>query len=188
MVLSHELETTTDSVTASTSICLVRYGSVPEVARFADESGQTPGRGTIVVVKTDRGLQLGTLLERLKPSHDPAKDSETEFKLIRAATQTDLLDAKDRTTECEDEFVRWCARITEWQLNLELIDLEWTLDRQKLILYVLCERGPDSTKLALQAAAAGLGVIEVQPVSSTGLVSIPQSSCGSGESGCGCHH
>jgi hypothetical protein len=84
--------------------------------------------------------------------------------------------------------VRWCARISDWRLNLELVDLEWTLDRQKLILYVLCERGPDSTKLALQAAAAGLGVIEVQPVSSTGLVTIPQSSCGSGEGGCGCSH
>ena len=140
------------------------------------------------MVQTDRGLQLGTLLERLKPNLDPIKESETEFKLIRMATQADLQAAQDRTTECEDEFVRWCARISDWRLNLELVDLEWTLDRQKLILYVLCERGPDSTKLALQAAAAGLGVVEVQPVAATGLVTIPQSSCGSGEGGCGCHH
>jgi len=76
----------------------------------------------------------------------------------------------------------------QWGLSLELIDLEWTLDRQKLILYVICDRGPDTTKLALQAAASGFGVVEVQPVSSTGLVTIPQSSCGSGGGGCGCDH
>ena len=72
------------------------------------------------------------------------------------------------------------------RLDLQLIDLEWTLDRTKLILYVLNERGPDCTKLALQAAAAGLGLVEVQPVDENGLVAVePSGGCGSG--GCGCH-
>ena len=46
---------------------------------------------------------------------------------------------------------------------MELIDLEWTLDKSKLILYVLNDRGPEATRLGLQAAAAGLGTVEVQP-------------------------
>lgn len=174
----------------SSDIFLVRYGTVPEVARFASDSPDIPVRGEMVVVETDRGIQLGTVLERLKPSFDPAKNSQTEFKLLRSATQRDLDAARDRIRECDEAFPGWCARILQWGLNLELIDLEWTLDRQKLILYVLCDRGPDTTKLALQAAASGFGVIEVQPVSSTGLVTIPQSSCGSGggDGGCGCSH
>ena len=179
------------STSISTDICLIRYGTVPEVARFAHDSREIPLRGAPVVLETDRGLQIGTVLERLKPNFDPAKDSETEFKILRMATDEDLAAARERTRECEEAFPQWCARISQWKLNLELIDLEWTLDRKKLILYVLCDRGPDSTKLALQAAASGFGVIEVQPVSSTGLVTIPQSSCGSGGGeggGCGCHH
>lgn len=141
-----------------------------------------------VVVETDRGLQLGRVLEQLKPGFDPSKETETEFKLVRLATDQDLEEARRLSEECETAFPQWCARILQWGLNLELIDLEWTLDRSKLIFYVLCERGPDSTKLALQAAASGFGVIEVQPVSATGLVTIPQSSCGSGGGGCGCSH
>jgi hypothetical protein len=82
-------------------------------------------------------------------------------------------------------FPEWITRITEWELMLELIDLEWTLDRQKLILYVLNDRGPDCTKLALQAAAAGLGTIEVQPVTAEGLVTPPASTGGCGSCGCG---
>ena len=173
----------------SADICLVRYGAVPEVARFSHEGPDVPSRGTSVVVETDRGIQLGTVLERLKPGFDPHKDTETEFKLVRAATDSDLESATRLLRDCEEAFPQWCARISQWGLNLELVDLEWTLDQQKLILYVLCDRGPDSTKLALQAAATGLGIIEVQPVSATGLVTIPQSSCGSGGGGgCGCEH
>ncbi len=178
----------TTSTMTSTDIYLVRYGTVPEVARFASECPEQPARGVDVVVETHRGLQIGTVLERLKPNFDPAKEVETDFKVLRSATQRDLETARDRIRECEDEFPQWCARISQWNLNLELIDLEWTLDRQKLILYVLCDRGPDTTKLALQAAAGGFGVVEVQPVSATGLVTIPQSSCGSGGGGCGCDH
>ena len=178
----------TELASTATDIYLVRYGTVPEVARFANDSPEMPARGASVVVETDRGLQMGTILERLKPHFDPAKDSETEFKLIRTATTLDLETARDRNRECEEAFPHWCARISQWKLNLELIDLEWTLDRAKLILYVICDRGPDSTKLALQAAAGGFGVIEVQPVSAAGLVTIPQSSCGSGGGGCGCDH
>ena len=173
----------------STEIYLVRYGAVPEVARFLNTSPELPTRGTSVVIETDRGLQLGLVLEQLKPAFDTAKDSETEFRLVRTATLRDREVARELTRECEDEFAAWCARISQWELNLELIDLEWTLERQKLILFVLCDRGPDTTKLALQAAAAGFGVIEVQPVASTGLVTIPKSSCGTGgDGGCGCSH
>ncbi len=76
------------------------------------------------------------------------------------------------------------GRIDEWKLSLELIDLEWTLDKSKLILYVLNDRGPESTKLALQAAAAGWGTIEVQPVGPDGPISVSQGGgCGSGHCG-----
>ena len=126
----------------SADICLVRYGAVPEVARFSHEGPDVPSRGTSVVVETDRGIQLGTVLERLKPGFDPHKDTETEFKLVRAATDSDLVSARSLLRDCEEAFPQWCARISQWGLNLELVDLEWTLDRQKLILYVLCDRGP----------------------------------------------
>lgn len=162
---------------------LVRYGSVPEVARFA--SPLNFERGDMVVLQTHRGLQLGSVLEKQRA----ASDEETTDTIVRSAEAEDLAVDRKWKQECDDAFNAWCARILQWNLNLELIDLEWTLDHEKLILYVLCERGPDSTKLALQAAAAGLGIVEVQPVTAAGLVAAePQKSCGSGGGGCGCSH
>ena len=86
----------------------------------------------------------------------------------------------------EGEFQQWTDRIHKWKVDVQLVDLEWTLDRSKLVLYVLNQRGPECTKLAIQAAAAGLGIIEVQPVSSAGLVSQPTAGGGCGT--CGSHN
>lgn len=169
-----------------TSTYLIRYGQVPEVARFLCELDAPLARMTPVVVTTHRGLQLGTTLEAVSTQSAEAPD----FAVVRVATAADLAAGRDLQSRCEAEFGRWLQRIGEWELDLELIDLEWTLDGSKQILYVLTERGPATTNLALQAAAAGLGVIEVQPVSAEGLVTLPSSGggCGSGGGGCGCAH
>jgi cell fate regulator YaaT (PSP1 superfamily) len=87
-------------------------------------------------------------------------------------------------TSARSAFLDWVARVRQWDLDLQLIDLEWTHDERKLILYVLNERGAECTRLALQAAAAGYSV-EVQPVSAEGLVALPTG--GTGCHACGCH-
>ncbi len=169
---------------------LVRYGTMPEVSRFdADEIGPVR-RGDKLLVQTHRGLQLGEALDPVRTSlkdptfvatHDESKTLQSLSPVVRRADEEDLMMAQTLRAEAERAFGDWHQRIVEWELDLELIDIEWTFDRQKLILYVLNERGPDCTKLALQAAAAGLGVIEVQPVDADGLVTVPQS----GGGGCG---
>jgi cell fate regulator YaaT (PSP1 superfamily) len=161
---------------------LVRYGRIPEVAKVVAEDRRE--RGEKVVVRTHRGLELGTVLETLKASLKP-EDAESDFVVVREATAEDQFEFTGLATRAGDEFGEWERRITDWKLDLQLIDLEWTLDREKLILYVLNERGPECTRLAIQAAAAGLGIVEVQPVSATGLVEKEKSGGGCGDCGCG---
>ncbi|MDP1796155.1 MAG: PSP1 C-terminal domain-containing protein [Planctomycetaceae bacterium] len=170
---------------ASRLVYLVRYGTTPEVARCVVDAGSDLSRGDAVIVRTHRGEQLGTLLERERSS---STVEEIEFEILRRADEADLAQAKISRQRCEQAFGIWMQRIADWDLQIELLDIEETLDGQKTILYVLCERGPDSTKLALQAAAAGLGLIEVQPVSAEGLVVIAPSGGGCGTGGCGCEH
>jgi len=163
---------------------LVRYGAVPEVARCRLEDGlPRPQRGDQVVVQTHRGEQLGEVLGDVRSQSElPAA-----FTILRAATGADLTTARNVAEQASLEFSEWTSRIAEWKIDLQVIDLERTLDGTKLILYVLNERGPECTRLAIQAAASGFGVIEVQPVGPEGLVSQPASGggCGSGGGGCG---
>ena len=168
---------------------LVRYGAIPEVARFRIATDDSLTRDDWVVVNTHRGVELGRLLQdvddRYQRSHE-LEGADVVARILRLATPDDRKGHEESRKECESQFEAWCRRITDWKLNLELIDLEWTLDREKLVLYVLNERGPDCTKLALQAAAAGLGIIEVQPVDAGGLVQL-ETGGGCGTGGCGCH-
>jgi cell fate regulator YaaT (PSP1 superfamily) len=174
-----------------TKTVLVRYGAISEVARFVNASGASLRRGAQVVVKSHRGLESGLLLEDA-PTEDNAsqrdgsESSEDLAHILRAMTEDDRRAGQQLKSECQDEYARWQARIREWNLQLELIDLERTLDRSKLILYVLNDRGPECTRLALQATAAGLGVVEVQSVGPDGpLPADSGHGCGSGQCGSG---
>ena len=167
---------------------LVRYGAIPVVARCVVEiAGEIPAsqkkfrRGQKLVIKTSRGNELADVLQ--SSSAAEARD-DVSISLVRIATQADIETADKTRTRATMEFSEWQQRITQWGLQLELIDLEWTLDEQKTVLYVLNSRGPDTTKLAIQAAAAGFGLIEVQPVDANGMVEAPP-----GGGGCGsCSH
>jgi len=178
---------------------LVRYGTIPEVARFWHDLTEPPGRHERVVVYTHRGLELGTTLEAIRigttrvaageVAGDVSNDAEDSAqKVLRRASAEDEARHAELGREAQASFSEWRNRIADWNLDLDLVDLEWTLDRQKLVLYVLGGRGPEATKLALQAAAAGLAVVEVQPVSADGPVPLPPAGGGCGSGGCGCEH
>lgn len=152
---------------------LVRYGRIPEVARFDSEDQPQMERGCHVVVQSHRGLQLGEFLESIVAEVDADRP-----QIVRVASSSDHEQFEQLAKRCDGEFGAWVRRIEGWDLDLQLLDLERTLDGEKLILYVLNERGPDCTKLALQAAAGGFGIIEVQPVDENGIVELPTAAGG----------
>lgn len=172
---------------------LVRYGVIPVVARcIVEQTGDeqtrdeqkapTFRRGQQLVIKTSRGDELADFLQTL--SAGEAKD-DVSVSLTRIASDADLATHQKTRNRAGEQFAAWQQRISDWKLELELIDLEWTLDEEKTILYVLNNRGPDTTKLAIQATASGLGVVEVQPVDANGMVEAPPT----GGGGCGsCSH
>lgn len=169
------------------TIVLVRYGRVPQVARFGcGHLSVVPERGDAVVVSTERGQECGTVLH-LSPRNAALPDDELGLtgKLLRAATPADLQTAARLQSECDAAFGTWLQRAGQWQLQLQLIDLERTLD-EHLILYVLNDRGPETTRLALLAAAAGHGVVHVQPASADGIVPEKKGG-GCGDCGCSTH-
>jgi cell fate regulator YaaT (PSP1 superfamily) len=138
------------------------------------------------VVATERGLEIGFVLELVPTSLSDGKGSAGAIE--RLATDEDLELRKLRTQEADAAFEDWYQRIEDWKLELELMDMELTLDEGKCILYVLNERGAETTRLALLAAAAGLGIVSVQSVVAEGIVDGSEDGGGGCGSGCGCSH
>ncbi len=165
----------------SKTVVLARYGSVPQVARFAiTDEDLSPVRGDQVVVTTDRGEEVAYVLEQLRT----AQSEDLTGEVIREASVEDLQRVRAYLARANDQFGEWVNRISEWKLQLELIDLEWTLD-EKLVLYVLNERNAETTRLALLTAAKGLGIVHVQPVAAEGVVMAESGGGGCGSGGCG---
>ncbi len=169
-------------------VALVRYGRVPQVARFGGRA-EAPERGAEVVVATERGEELGVVLHvALKPAAvatGDAEGSELTGEVVRLASAEDVAANSNSQRLLDAEFGTWLSRAATWNLQLEIIDLEKTLDG-RLVLYVLNDRGPETTRLALLAAAAGCGVVHVQPVSAEGILQ-QKSGGGCGDCGCSTH-
>ncbi len=164
-------------------LILVRYGSVPQVARFqCPETAAPPGRSAKVVVETDRGEEIGEVLEILK--YRPAAEQVVTGAVIRIADARDLQRFAELRHRADQSFFDWHACVREWKLELELIDLEITLD-EKTVLYVLNDRNAETTRLALLAAATGRGIVIVQPVTAEGVVPLGGGGGGCGSGGCG---
>lgn len=156
------------------------------MARYTIDSdqGQRVSRGTAVVISTDRGTELGEVLEIVPGNLSAGHEAAGSVDRIATAADRDL--HRQRQQQAAAAFEVWCERIHGWKLELELMDVEQTLDGARHILYVLNERGAETTRLALLAAAGGFGIVSVQPVSAAGIVDGGQGGgCGSG---CGCSH
>lgn len=172
---------------------LVRIGLYGEPLRCLGTEESPLPRNTAIVVNTDRGEMIAHILQELKGDlrtvTADTEDVSDYMKVERVASTEDLAKAAELEARSGEDFQEWQQRIRLWKITVELVDLEWTLDGKRLMLYVLNDRGPESTKLALQAAAAGFAHVDVLPVTGEGLMSAPPSSgggCGCGSGGGGC--
>jgi hypothetical protein len=166
-------------------IVLARYGLVPQVARFGG-TGPVPARDAEIVVTTERGTELAVVLQPLKV-RGPLTEAAEQLtgRMLRLLSAEDRAAVQQRRSADEQAFASWLQRAETWKLQLQIVDLEHTMD-DRLILYVLNDRGPETTRLALLAAAAGCGIVHVQPVSAEGLVP-EKSGGGCGDCGCSAH-
>lgn len=175
---------------AARFFALVRYGRVPQVARFGVSAEQRQMLQAVqqrlpeVVVQTDRGEEVGALLEVIRPGL-LSENPDTTGDLLRLATEEDRSRAAANSRDADDAFFDWQQRIADWDLQLQVIDMEWTLDRENVILYVLNDQNAETTRLALLAAAGGFGIIHVQPVNADGIDYAASGGGGCGSGGCG---
>lgn len=121
------------------SLYWVRFGSWPQVGRFASDLPDL-GRGRTVVVRSHRGTELGEVLIKIAPSpEDPSPSDPPEAApILRVADRDDLARARqlesDRPRRFDD-----CQRVIRdrYREELELVDVESLLDDRRTVLHYL---------------------------------------------------
>ncbi|MBA4067917.1 MAG: signal peptidase [Isosphaera sp.] len=122
------------------------------LGEFAPIAGVVAARGDTVVLRTDRGTEVGEVLCPATPRAVAALPDPTRGDLLRLATPADrdkLRQAHDRKPADHDAAARLIAA---HRLPMQLVDVERLLGNERVVFYFLAEARVDFRELVKSMA------------------------------------
>jgi cell fate regulator YaaT (PSP1 superfamily) len=142
---------------------IVRHGAMRLLGEF-DAEGDGCGRGDDVVVRTDRGLEVGRVLCESTPRALAALGEPTRGRVVRRMTDPDRAE-RARLEEAERRELEGCARfVAQRKLQMELVDVEHLFGGERIIFYFLAEKRVDFRELVKDLARAYQTRIEMRQI------------------------
>lgn len=140
----------------------VRFKEVGKVYYF-DPVGVQLNTGDMVIVETARGIECGQVATANKLVDDneiihPLKP------LIRKATENDLAHVEENKKRQEEAFKICEKKIAEHKLEMNLVDVEYTFDNNKILFYFTAEGRVDFRTLVKDLASVFRTRIELRQI------------------------
>ncbi len=143
---------------------VVRHGQMRLLGEYSDNSGQEHPRGQRVIVRTDRGTELG---EVLCPATDQSArflDNPARGEILRAASTADLVADANLADGRRAAFDACGEFIARRRLQMDLVDVEVILGRERMVFYYLSEKRVDFRELVKDLARALQTRIEMRQI------------------------
>ncbi|MHC4270907.1 MAG: PSP1 domain-containing protein [Planctomycetota bacterium] len=163
---------------------LVRYGRMNELGWFEHNEAQVPKTPKRVVIKTDKGLELGYIVGQLSPyrkgqfrfSQDQLdeyyKVSEVDFececsgKFIRYASSADVSEEKHLRKISREE-IDCCRKFAEeLELPMKIVDVEHIFGGERIVFYFMADGRIDFRELVKRLAQEYQTRIELRQIGS----------------------
>lgn len=128
-----------------------------------DADGKQFNKGDYAIVETVRGMECGLVA---KANHGTNEDDITKplKKVIRVATEEDIK-ALAENKEKEKEAFKICEKKIEAHgLEMNLVDVEYTFDRSKLLFYFTADGRVDFRELVKDLASSFRTRIELRQI------------------------
>lgn len=140
----------------------VRFRTVGKIYYF-DPKDFEVSRGTHVIVETARGVEFGTVI--MGPKEVGEEEIVAPLKpLLRVATEEDeAKEAYNRARE-QEAYAVCREKIREHQLEMKLIQAEYTFDNNKLLFYFTADGRIDFRDLVKDLASAFRTRIELRQI------------------------
>ena len=120
-------------------------------------------KGINVIVKTERGLQLGKI-EIANTEIDSSKLTASLSEVIRIASKKDY-EKHQKNVEDAKKALKRCKELVEkYELNMMILDANYTFDRSQLLFTFLADNRIDFRKLAKDLANTYKTRIELRQV------------------------
>jgi cell fate regulator YaaT (PSP1 superfamily) len=142
----------TDTDTARPTSHLVRHGAMRFLGEFAPAAGVAARRGDAVVVRSERGMEVGEVLCPATPQAVAAIPEPTRGELLRVATADDRAKLR-RLRELRDvDYAAGTRLIAHHKLPMQLVDVERLFGGERIIFYFLSENRVDFRELVKSMA------------------------------------
>lgn len=125
-----------------------------------DANGLDLEVGQRVVVETQRGLEIGEVAKEVYE----AKNEEDHAKVLRVATNADLEKAERLNAKKDEVWDITEKLIKKLNLDMKLVDVEFTLDNSKSIISFVCEDRVDFRELVKELATALKQRVELRQI------------------------
>ena len=163
---------------------LVRYGRMNSMGFFEHNQANIPRVPTRVVIKTEKGLELGYLVGQFGPYKSGRfrlsrsdiqkyfEDSKIDFsgkivgKVLRYATIEDINEERHLRKIAEEE-MRCCRQfIKEMDLPMKIVDAEHIFGGERIIFYFMADGRVDFRQLVKKLATEYQTRIEMRQIGS----------------------
>ena len=145
-----------------TKVVGIRFKPVGKIYYFNPEDVVlTPGDG--VIVETTRGVEFGTVV--LADKEIDEKEFNMPIKsILRKATDADRAQADDNKKKAKEAFSICLEKIAANNLEMNLVDVEYTFDRSKVLFYFTADGRVDFRQLVKDLAAVFRTRIELRQI------------------------
>lgn len=140
----------------------VRFKSAGKIYYF-DPDGIEIGKNQNVIVETARGIEYGQVVVDNKL----VEENEVVLplkKVLRLANNDDAITVEKNRNDAKETFKICKSKIEKHELEMKLIDVEYTFDRNKIIFYFTAEGRVDFRELVKDLAAIFKTRIELRQI------------------------
>ncbi|MBN2794860.1 MAG: stage 0 sporulation family protein [Clostridia bacterium] len=140
----------------------VRFKKAGKIYYF-DPDGIDTSEADYVIVETARGVEFGSLVIRQREI--PEEDVVAPLKkVLRVATEEDIEIHRENQVKKEEAFRVCVEKIKLHELEMKLIDVEYTFDNNKVIFYFTSDGRVDFRELVKDLASVFRTRIELRQI------------------------
>ncbi|WP_017729534.1 PSP1 domain-containing protein [Halalkalibacterium ligniniphilum] len=140
----------------------VRFKKAGKIYYFSPGEFDLP-KGEAVIVETSRGVEFGNVVIERKTvgEHDVVLPLK---QVIRVATQKDKLTVEENKEAAKKAYRVCVEKIAEHALEMKLVDVEYTFDRNKVLFYFTADGRIDFRELVKDLASVFRTRIELRQI------------------------
>src|SRR6266508_5736022 len=143
---------------------IVRHGAMRFLGDYETENDQRYERGTQVVVRTDRGQEVGDILCEASAEAVDMLTEPTRGTIVRTLTTDDVAQLERLRDIEQHEMDTCCKLVRERDLQMEPVDVEHLFGGERIVFYFLAEKRVDFRDLVKDLAREYKTRIEMRQI------------------------